>query len=90
MTGNRQDVRQLAQIQRWLQTVITHPDGVEAGMASDAARSEIDISADRVEEVIDRSKRRTSDKSPPGAIRFLHSTPGRWNTWSTHTTKPRI
>jgi Putative DNA-binding domain len=60
MTGNRQDVRQLAQIQRWLQTVITHPDGVEAGMASDAARSEIDISADRVEEVIDRSKRRTS------------------------------
>src|SRR5580704_3150268 len=60
MTGNRQDVRQLAQIQRWLQTVITHPDGVEAGMASDAARSEIDISADRVEEVVDRSERRTS------------------------------
>ncbi len=60
MTGNRQDVRQLAQIQRWLQAVITHPDGIEAGMASDAARSEIDVSPDRVEEVVDRSKRRTS------------------------------
>jgi hypothetical protein len=60
MTGNRQDVRQLAQIQRWLQAVITHPDGVEAGMTSDAARSEIDVSPDRVEEVVDRSERRTS------------------------------
>jgi hypothetical protein len=60
MTGNRQDVRQLTQIQRWLQAVITHPDGVEAGMASDAARSEIDVSPDRVEEVVDRSERRTS------------------------------
>jgi hypothetical protein len=60
MTGDRQELRQLAQIQRWLQAVITHPDGVEAGLASDAARSEIDVGPDRVADVVDPSKRRTS------------------------------
>ena len=37
-----------------------HPDGVEAGLASDAARSEIDVGPDRVADVVDPSKRRTS------------------------------
>ncbi len=60
MTGNRQELRQLAQIQRWLQAVITHPDGVEAGIDSDAARSQIDVSPDQVEDVVARSERRTS------------------------------
>src|SRR5271170_7709909 len=60
MVGNRQELRQLAQIQRWLQAVITHPDGGEAGLASALARNEIDVSPDRVEDVVDPSKRRTS------------------------------
>ena len=60
MTGNRQELRQLAQIQRWLQAVITHPDGVEAGLASDQARAEIDVLPDRVADVVEPSRRRTS------------------------------
>jgi hypothetical protein len=50
----------LDQIQRWLQAVITHPDGVEAGIESDEARAEIEVTPDRVEQVVDPSKRRTS------------------------------
>lgn len=61
MTGNRhQEVRQLAQIQRWLQAVITHPDGVEAGLDSEEARGAIDVPRERVEDVVDPSRRRTS------------------------------
>lgn len=61
MTGNRrQEVRQLAQIQRWLQAVITHPDGVEAGLDSDEARGAIGVSPEQVEDVVDPSTRRTS------------------------------
>jgi hypothetical protein len=50
----------LEQIQRWLQAVIMHPDGVEAGIDSADARGEIDVTAERVEDVVDPSKRRTS------------------------------
>src|ERR1700693_5287793 len=60
MTSNRPELRQLAQIQRWLQAVITHPDGVEAGLASSEARDQIDVDPGRVEQVVDPSKRRTS------------------------------
>jgi hypothetical protein len=60
MTSHRLESRQLAQIQRWLQAVITHADGVEAGLASVEARSAIDVSPDQVEDVVDPSKRRTS------------------------------
>jgi hypothetical protein len=60
MTGHRQELRQLAQIQRWLQAVITHPDGVEAGLTSLEARAEIDVSPDQIEDVVDPSNRRTS------------------------------
>jgi hypothetical protein len=42
----------LKNLQRWMQTVITHPKGVAAGIASDAARREIDVSAADVEHVI--------------------------------------
>jgi hypothetical protein len=42
----------LDRLQRWMQTVITHPEGVAAGIAADAARREIDVSADGVEDVI--------------------------------------
>jgi hypothetical protein len=60
MTGNRLELRQLAQIQRWLQAVITHPDGVEAGLASPEAQAEIDVAPDQIEGVVDPSQRRTS------------------------------
>jgi Putative DNA-binding domain len=60
MTGNRQELRQLDQIQRWLQAVITHPDGVEAALSSPEARVEINVAPDRIEEIVEPSKRRTS------------------------------
>jgi Putative DNA-binding domain len=50
----------LDQIQRWLQAVIMHPDGVEAGIESDEARAEIDVPPGGVEQVVDPSQRRTS------------------------------
>jgi len=50
----------LDQIQRWLQAIIMHPDGVSAGLESSEARSEVDIRPDQIEQVVDRSKRRTS------------------------------
>ncbi len=53
-------VPRLDQIQRWLQAVIMHPDGVSAGIDSSEARSEVDIRPDQIEQVVDRSKRRTS------------------------------
>ncbi len=46
----------LSQIQRWMQTVITHPDGIAAGIDSPAARQSIDITAADVEQVISRSQ----------------------------------
>ena len=50
----------LAAIQRWMQSVITHPSGIEAGVGSDLARSEIDVQVEDIEKVILRSKARTS------------------------------
>src|ERR1700722_15150091 len=54
------EIPRLDQIQRWLQAVIMHPDGVEAGIESDEARTEIDVTSDCVEQVVAPSKRRTS------------------------------
>lgn len=50
----------LEQLQRWLQAVITHPDGVAEGVASDGARGEIDVAPQEVEQVITRSQALTS------------------------------
>src|SRR5438105_4097936 len=47
-------------VQRWLQAVIMHPDGVDAGLASDAARGHLDIAPADVEQVISRSEAQTS------------------------------
>jgi hypothetical protein len=41
-------------------SVITHPDGVEAGVAEPAARAQIDVPCDRIEEVVLRSRALTS------------------------------
>lgn len=52
--------RKLEQIQRWMQTVITHPHGVAAGVASDDARTHIDVTPDTLEELVNRSHHLTS------------------------------
>jgi hypothetical protein len=52
--------RQLETVQRWMQAVITHPAGVEAGLASDEARREIDVPPDELEAFIHRSRALTS------------------------------
>ena len=55
------DPRSLGQLQRWMQSVITHPSGIEAGANSDSAR--VDLGADHVEDLDDvvcRSQRLSS------------------------------
>ncbi len=46
----------LGLIQRWMQSVITHPGGVTTGIASAEARREIAIGPDQAESVITRSR----------------------------------
>jgi hypothetical protein len=52
--------RELSQVQRWLQAVIVHPEGIERGIESSAARDQIDVAAADVEQVIARSQHQTS------------------------------
>ena len=47
-------------VQRWMQAVITHPDGVEAGLQSEGAREHLDVPAESVEQVVGRSQSLTS------------------------------
>lgn len=47
---------ELDRLQRWMQTVITHPDGVAAGIDSETARKLIEIRSGNIEQVISRSK----------------------------------
>jgi hypothetical protein len=54
------DPTELARIQQWMQSVIMHPDGVEAGIESPATRTMIDVNSDNVEYVICRSVAQTS------------------------------
>ena len=54
------DLPSLDVIQRWMQTVMVHPEGVAAGIESDAAQAEISLTADRIEELIGRSQSQTS------------------------------
>ena len=51
---------ELGLIQHWMQSVIMHPEGVEAGIDSPGARSVIDVAIDQVENVICRSSAQTS------------------------------
>jgi hypothetical protein len=47
-------------IQRWMQSVIVHPEGVTAGIQSASRAGEIEQGADRVDELICRSRAQTS------------------------------
>ena len=42
----------LSQIQRWMQAVITHPSGITAGIDSQAAREQLNVAAQDIEQVI--------------------------------------
>ncbi len=50
----------LAQVQRWMQTAIVHPAGIEEGINSAAARQEIDIDSAEIENVLTRSQAQTA------------------------------
>lgn len=50
----------LDRIQRWMQAVIMHPEGVVAGIGAPEARLHIPISPDKVEQLITRSQQLTS------------------------------
>lgn len=53
-------VIELDRLQRWMQAVITHPEGVAAGVDSEDARQHIDVRVGEVEQVISRSQRLNS------------------------------
>ena len=53
---DRAKTSKLKRLQRWLQTVITHPQGVVAGVNSGGARQEVDVRSEEVEQVIAPSK----------------------------------
>jgi hypothetical protein len=53
MTGQRS----LTKLQRWVQEVITNPDGISAGVDSESARQEIDITGSQIEQVVEPSSR---------------------------------
>lgn len=46
----------LRRLQQWMQTVVMHPDGIAQGIASSAARQQIDIAPEQIELVIQRSQ----------------------------------
>lgn len=52
--------RDLDQVQRWMQAVIMHPDGVAAGIRSESAQQQIKVHPEQIEEVVCRSRNQTS------------------------------
>ena len=50
----------LSQLQHWMQSVITHFGGIEAGIESDDARQVMDVTTGDVEQVVNRSQACTS------------------------------
>ncbi len=54
------DACNLGRIERWMQTVIMHPAGVQQGIASEDARRHLDITTDEIEKVITRSNALTA------------------------------
>lgn len=49
--------RPLKNLQCWMQEVITHPEGIAAGLSDEGAQEQIDVDEERLESVITRSKR---------------------------------
>ena len=51
---------ELSQMQRWMQSVIMHPEGVTEGVASEAARRCLDVRPEEIERVVTRSRAQTA------------------------------
>jgi hypothetical protein len=47
-------------VQRWMQSVIAHPGGVEAGMAAESTKFHLDVDTEKIEQVVSRSHSQTS------------------------------
>ncbi len=58
--SKHQSTSQLATLQQWMQAVITHPHGVEAGLRSESARAHLDVSLETLQQVVLPSHRMTS------------------------------
>jgi len=56
----RQPHEELARVQRWMLSVITHPEGVLEGACSVEAQQQIAVSPDELEQIIERSSNQTS------------------------------
>jgi hypothetical protein len=52
--------RELKLIQRWMQAVIMHPGGVTAGINSTQAQSEIGVTSNEIERLVERSRNLSS------------------------------
>jgi len=52
----------LAVVQRWMQAVITHPLGIDQGVRSPGAQSEIALDPDRLDTVVNPSQSQTSSE----------------------------
>lgn len=50
----------LDQIERWMLEVVTHPEGVEAGMATPAAQQQIPLALEKLDQLVAPSKSLTS------------------------------
>ncbi len=59
-TTPKEEPRQLDVVERWFQTVITHPGGVDEGVDSSEAQQLIRLRRDQLEQVILRSKNLTA------------------------------
>jgi hypothetical protein len=52
----------LAEVERWMQSVIMHPGGVAEGITSDEARRHLNVGAGELETVINRSRNLTAEE----------------------------
>jgi hypothetical protein len=59
MNAFSQPAPDLAHLQRWMQTAIAHPAGVEEGVNSTEARKHLDVGLERIQEVLTRSRAQT-------------------------------
>jgi hypothetical protein len=60
--AERTEQRDLNAVQRWLQSVISHPGGVEAGVDSDQAQRIIHLKRGELEQVVRRSRNLTAEQ----------------------------
>ncbi len=49
-------------IQKWLQSVVTHPNGVAAGVESDAAQQHVALTRDQLEQLVTRTSNRSAEE----------------------------